>query len=575
MQSLTAKDLARLTPEERVIALQRAIELETLRIRCEGSLAGMFRFVWSVLEPGRELIWSWPLDLICRFLEDFSRRKFTRGIINLPPRGTKSLLVGVAYPLWVWIQAGVDSKYGGPGHQFLSLAHSQGLAVRDGEKARIVLESPKFAAIWGDRVQIQQGQNEKANYVLVGNGHRNSFGITAQFQGRGGDTILIDDPNDPEVVYSDVEREKVNESYQNKVPNRLNDRATGGIMIIMQRLQEQDLTGFVIKNGGLYHPTDNPGGWMHLVLPGEFLLDGEDGDVVNPAGQWGYADLRTELGEILYPERFPPHVMAQVIRDYGGKDTYGYSGQIQQRPFPPGGGIIKRQFWRRWPTDQPLPHCDHVFLSWDTAMSEREEKDRAYSAMTAWGVFFHEGMQATALLCLGAWWGRVGFPDLKILVREKEEFFGVDAHLIEAAVSGISLIQELKRTKTSKGQRIRLRGMRPRQLGDKSVRAHAASSAFQGGLIFLPTPAHTDSQQIHSGDLTWVKDLVDYVSKFPRGTPPCRDLTDTVTQAVIYFQRGYWISHPDDVEGDNYIGAAADAPEDEDDPPQTYLGVYG
>jgi len=561
--------LESLSKEQQLALLQIELDRRKRRIACEQSLSEFFKFVWEVLEPGRELKWGWSIDLMCRFLEDFSLRKFKRGIINIPPRGTKSLLVSVAFPLWVWIQSHREARYGGPGHQFLTLAHSDGLATRDAVKSRTVLESPEFQAMWGDRIQIRKGQNEKANYELNENGHRNSFGLQSMFMGRGGDTIIIDDPNDPEKVYSDTERANVIEAYTNKVVSRLNDRDNGGIIIIMQRLHELDLTGFVISAQGLYDPDTNPRGWMQLVLPMEYELDSPDDDdrPVNPAGKFGYEDPRCIPGELMMPERFPKDAVDYIAeKEYMGRDTYGYTGQFQQRPAPAAGGILKKNHWHKWPESLDLPYCDHVFLSWDTAFSEKDAKSAAYSAMTAWGVFYNEQMGSHALMLLGAWWDMASYPELKKLVREKEEFFNPDAHLIEKASSGHSLLQELKRTHTKRGKRVLLRAIKPRQLGDKVSRAHTASSLFAGGMVFVPSPAHVSgSRQINSDNLKWVKDVINYVGVFPNGAPPCKDITDTVTQAIIYLQRGWWVNHPDDEKGMNYVGSEDEVSvEDED-----------
>lgn len=555
-----------LSPEDQIILLEQSLQRDEKRAACEQSLAEFFRFVWSVLEPGRELSWNWTIDVMCQFLEDFSRRKFHRGIINIPPRGTKSLLVSVAYPLWVWIQPDREARYGGPGHQFLTLAHSQSLATRDSEKARIVLESPEFKALWGDRVKIQQGQNEKANYVLVGNGHRNSFGLTSKFMGRGGDTITIDDANDPENVYSDLERQNTIDSYRNKVVSRLNDRNVGGILVIMQRLHEMDLTGYLLQSEGHYHPELNPRGWMQLVIPMEFEVDDPDSEFpVNPAGEFGYKDPRTEPGELMWPERFPlDQVEHTAEKEYGGRDSYAYSGQFQQRPAPAAGGIIKKHYWQRWPENEELPHCPHVFLSWDTAFSEKDSKHAAFSAMTAWGVFYHEQRETYALMVLGCWYGRASYPELKKVVKEQEEFFEPHAHLIEKAASGHSLLQDLRRAHTPKGRRVLIRSMKPRQLGDKETRAHVASGTFHGGLVYVPTPKHVNAKQVKGEDLGWVKKLIDAVAVFPNGAPPSADITDTVTQAIIYLQQGWWINHPDDEAGMNYVGAEPDQAEDDE-----------
>lgn len=508
---------------------------------------------WRVLEPGRELQWNWSVQLICRFLEAFARREFHRGIINIPPRGMKSTLVSVCYQVWVWIQPPKKHRFLGPYHQFLCLSNADDLVLRDASKARDLIESEWFKSHWGDRVHLMQDQTEKKFYRNNWNGHRNSKSITGRLTGKGGDTILIDDPHDAEGAMSDAERAQVIEAYGGKVTSRLNDQVNGGIMLIMQRLHEADLAGYVIDKDGLYSADDNPRGWMKLCLPMEYELDEKDKTPVNPAGKYGFRDMRTEPNELLWKDRFPFDVVRKLESDL---TEYKAAGQLQQRPSPRGGGILKKSWWKIWPDDKQLPLCDHVFCSWDTAYTEKDMETGSYSVRTVWGVFWDEPAQQYALILSGSWWDRVGYPELRKKAQEDTLALKPDAHLIEKKASGQSLIQDLRRA--GKGaRRLRIRTYSPDR--DKIARAHAASNTFSAGLIYAPNKA-------------WAHQVIDHCATFPAGAPPCSDITDTVTQAVVYLTHRWWVTHPDDVEDD--VPTVPDWYEDEDEPTMQ-RGVYG
>jgi predicted phage terminase large subunit-like protein len=539
LQGLDPTDLEWLGAfKEEVLSLADAEE----KALCEHSLAEFVKAAWKVLLPGRRMDWGWHLDGLCRALEAFQARKFRRLVVNVPPRSMKSLIVNVFYPLWVWIRD-EEATFGGAGHQFLTISHNQKLAVRDAANTRTILKSPWFQKHWGDRVQIVQGQDEKIRYSLTGGGHRNIGSMDSNITGENADTVIVDDPHSAKGAESDADREAATFKYENEISTRTNDRRWSGFILIMQRLHQLDMTGQWIQMYGLYHPTDNPAGVMHLVFPMEYELDDPGRTPVNPAGQWGYEDPRTVAGEVLWPVRVPKEeVLADILAhspsNSDGKreidrDTPYYNGQLQQRPSPKGGGVFKKTWWRKWKKDRP-PVCDHVFASWDTAFSESDARKNAFSACTIWGIFsppraapgeFH-------LFLLGAWYGQVGYPDLKAKAVwvQSTDGFNVDAHFIEKKASGISLIQDLKLS-THKEKGLRIRSIVPDK--DKLTRAYAATGTFHDGMVWYP-------------DTKWAHDIIDKIATYPKGAPPCADLVDTLSQAIVYLRRGFWVSHPDD-----------------------------
>jgi len=277
------------------------------------------------------------------------------------------------------------------------------------------------------------------------------------------------------------------------------------------------------------------------------------------------ADPRTKYGECIFPKLFPPEVIAEKKEDLG---TYGSAGQLDQEPTPLTGGILKSPWWRIWPDDKPLPRILHTFASWDTAFSERDVEAAAYSACTVWGVWLDETdvprdydpkskMPAGRhkLLLLRRWYGRVDYDDLLDAAREIEKAKltkDSDAHLIEKKASGQSMLQSLRRR-----CRVRIIAYDPRVDGggDKVARAYGASRAFNyrviettrgpDGLLTKEEGKRTDGL-VYIPNKPWALEVRDKVSEFPMTDALGKDITDTVTQAVNYLQRGWWIQHPDE-----------------------------
>ena len=549
------------------LAVRRARSLQRKREALQSDFGAFVQWAWHILEPGRALRWNWSIELICRFLSDFAFRKFRRGIINVPPRNMKSILVSVCYPVWVWIHEAEKLKadgvaaaeFVGAYHQFLCLSNSDPLALRDASQARNLIEHPDFVELFGHLVEIPKGQNEKSYYRNASNGHRVSQAIRGTLTGKGGDSILIDDPHDAEKAQSDADRQAVLDAYAGKVTSRLNDQANGGILLIMQRVHGGDLVDFVTKKDGLWSE-DNPGGWVHLVLPMEFELDEPKraNGIINPAKTLGYHDPRRKSGELLWPERFPHDAVRRLESDLRATSgVYGASCQLQQRPAPSEGGILRKSYWRRWPDDKPLPVCEHVFLSWDTAYTEADQKRAAYSARTAWGVFWDEQAQAYALILLHGWAEQVPYPDLRKKAQDDTQQFEPDAHLIEKKASGISLVQDLRRA-GKRGRRVRLRAYMPDR--DKIARAHASTATFSAGLVWAP-------------NRQWAEKVIEACGLFPNGAPPSADYTDTVTQAVLYLPRGWGVEHPDDKDDEAIVGG--EYRDEDDDEVRTNAGFYG
>lgn len=485
---------------------------------CEKSLAYFTRTFWDVIEPGTKLAWNWHIKVICGYLEEFAKGNLpnNRLIINVPPGALKSVLVSVMLPAWIWATR--------PEERILTISNEQGLAIRDAIRMKQIVLSPLYQSLWPLKMQLDQ--NEKLLYANEKRGFRQALGVTASVTGKRGSLLILDDLLDAKQAFSDVIRQSVNDTWDQALTTRVNDPVHSKVVLIMQRLHEEDLTGHLLKKSAVK--------WTHLRIPMLYLghptFDGKD------IGRPDLVDERTKTNELLFKDRFTKAVVLQYKEDLG---EYGFAGQMQQDPLPSGGGILKSHWWRIWPDDIARPKMLHIFHSWDTAFTDKDLKENAYSARTRWGIFWHEERERYCIMALGMWFDRVGYDELRAKVKADDKQYDPDINVIENKATGISLLQDLR--KASPG---RFRSYTPGRGEDKVSRAHSVSPILQAGLVYAPNKAWAIGCPEKK-----ITGLIEYVAKFPAGAAPTPDLTDTLTQALIYLRRNGWIgAHPDDKE---------------------------
>ena len=288
-----------------------------IRFRCQ-RLAGFVREAWHVLEPNTPLVWGWHLDALCAHLEAISRGEFNLLLVNIPPGTMKSLIVSVFWPAWEW------GPLNRPSLTYLTTAYKDEISTRDARKMRDLVASEWFQHLWPHVVMTRLAETSSAN---AARGTRESMAFKNLTGGRG-DRVIIDDPHSTESAESDLERATAIRVFRESVPSRINDPKTSAIVVIMQRLNEGDVSGTILKLGLPY---------VHLNLPMEFEADNRCTTRI------GFTDPRTFDGELLFPERFPPEWIKQQ-KDVVG--PYAWAGQYQQRPVPRSGGMFKRENFR-------------------------------------------------------------------------------------------------------------------------------------------------------------------------------------------------------------------------------------
>ena len=468
-------------------------------VKCERSLAEFTKQAWHIIEPGTPLMWNWHLDTLCGYLEATMDKHvhLTRLIINIPPGSLKSVLVSVMFPAWMWIK--------NPSKRVLGVSNSQDLAIRDSRRTKQIITDEWFTDQWP--LELQADQSAKTNYENSRGGFRVSLGITANITGKRGDVVLMDDPHDASTAQSDLIRQGVLDIYDTKLSTRVNSQQHSVIILIMQRLHAQDLTGHLL----LKKKTK----WTHVVMPmhydKSFTFDaGKD------IGRPELNDPRVD-DELLFPDLFPQDVVEKLEEDMG---TYASAGQLEQRPSPKGGGILRQAWFRILDPTAELPTCDHIFISCDTAYSEKDMKTNSFSAFTTWGVFWNQAQQRDCILLLDVWFGQVDYPELRRHAHKMDKDKKPDVWLIEKKASGQSLIQDLKQA------RVPIRTYNPDR--DKVARAYSVTAMLEQGMIYIP-------------DRKWAHQFVAYLSSFPNGEPISNDYTDTFTQALIYISSGLYV----------------------------------
>lgn len=495
-------------------------------LKAEISLYEFFKQAWPHIEGAKEFVHGKHIEVICEHLELVANRQIKKLLINLPPRFSKSSLISIAFPAWVWIR--------NPSERFLCSSYALQLANRDSRYCRTLIQSPWYQARWSNRYQLLKDQNTKGRFDNTHKGYRIATSSKSAATGEGGSILITDDGNNVKDCQSEIDREGRIEWWSQIWSTRLNDKKNDCMIVVQQRTHERDISGFILNN-------DINNDWVKLILPMEFEFSRKSRTVILPSTNGKlWEDWRTEEGQLLWPERIGNKEIEEAKNILGG---YGYAGQYQQRPSPAEGGIIKKS-WFQWWKDAVPPQIEFVMQSWDTALTAKEMS--AYSACTTWGVFYDQNYIENVVL-LSMWRGRVEYPELREIAKrlyfdyrdtgkERNPLFKgrpVDMCLIEAKASGDPLIQDL----TAAG--IRAIPFVPNKYGDKIQRVRLITPLIEGGRVWLPARAPK-----YDTLLPYADEFLESVACFPNAES--RDLVDTMAQALLKLKDGKFVLNPKD-----------------------------
>ena len=472
------RQLEFLTTERERFANMTADEERLAAIRAEAGRnpASFFRAAWPVLEPGKDLEWSWHYDLIGEYLQAAFLRQIRRLIINLPPRTAKTTESTICFPAWVWTKQ--------PGMRFLTASHSSGLSGDHSAARRRLIESRWYQSLWP--LNFTRDTNRRDQYRNTAQGEMIATSVgSSEALGKGGDILMVDDAMNPAEARSAAKIKELHDWFPNVFRQRLNDPATGVIIVIEQRSGENDLTGWLLKN--------EPNQWQHVVVPLEAPVRKEYSFPIS-----GKVHVR-EPGDVLQPRRHTTEVIANRkihVRTFATQD--------QQQPARESGIIFLREWWKFRGTMRAS--YDVIITSWDFAVEGNADSD--YNA----GVCL--GRCGADIDVIDVFAKRLPFPQQQqALATFAWKHSYATRHLVEKKANGPAIIASLK-SKVSG-----LIAVEPQ--GSKEQRADAATPECEAGNIYLV-----------EGE--WNHEFIEELAIFPNGAND--DRVDAFAQGINWLR---------------------------------------
>lgn len=443
------------------------------------NLAAFTKRAWSEIDP-EPLVWNWHMDAVCDHLEAVTRGDIQQLIINIPPGHSKSMLTSVMWPAWVWARK--------PEWKALFSSNEMGLVSRDMTKRRLLMESDWYRGWFRSTVtspfaikgwDFADDQNTKTYYRNTRLGEFTGVSV-GQGTGKRGDCLVIDDPiNADDADVSDVERENVIRWKTQTMSTRFNNPEKAQQVLIMQRLHEDDLTGYLLKVERNL--------WQHLCLMTRF--EGERRSrTFDMKGRLFFEDPRKTEGELLFPKMYPETALKKLETGLNGLGRYGFAGQHQQRPTPAKGGILEREWFNnRWrlasQPEVPGLNCRLLPMQFDmyAMFTDAAFKKTTDSDLVAIGLW---GLKGPDIFLLDLAWERMTFTDtLTALVDMRNKWTRpphvfVSGVYVEDKANGSAIMDSLKAT---------VPGIVPIEPdGGKEARIMASAPFWRAGNIWLP-----------------------------------------------------------------------------------------
>jgi len=440
---------------------------------------------WYFEEVKKEtFIPNWHHESIANVLYKIYNGELKHVVITIPPRYTKTELVVKAFVAWT-LAKNRKSK-------FIHLSYSDDLALDNSSNIRELIQSDEFQAIWPMKLKSDSQSKKKwfnldggGVYATATGGQITGFGAGAidstSFQG----AIIIDDPLKPDDARSDIVRMRINERFNNTIKSRTNSKNTP-IIVIQQRIHEDDMAGFLLTGGSEYK-------FHHLNLP-----------AINEDGPSEY-DPR-QAGEALWPMK---HDVNQ-LRAMEAKSPMVFAGQYQQRPAPLEGNIIKQDQINYY---VDLPKTVTYFIhSWDFTFKQSSTSD--YVVGTVWG----RTTDKTDFYLIDLIRAKMSFTDslsaIKHLATKHSNYHAI---LVEEKANGAAIIDSLRREVN------RIIAINPTE--SKEARFEAVAPIFAGGNVYLP----------HKTIAPWVELFVQEVITFPNAKHD--DQCDSMSQALNFLDQ--------------------------------------
>lgn len=464
--------------EERLRLELRLTQLEA-QDRSRKNFLDFVRYVWP------EAILGEHHKRMAAAFDRIANGTLKRLIVNMPPRHTKSEFASYLLPAFL---LGRD-----PRSQVIEATHTAELAVKFGRKVRDLVDDERYRELFPD-VALKADSKAAGRWDTNKGGTYFAVGVGGAMTGRGADILIVDDPHTEGDAASELALDNAWDWYQGGPRTRL--QPGGAIVVVMTRWGTKDLTARLLK-AQKSHRADK---WEVIEFP-----------AILPSGR------------PLWPEYWK---LDELLAVKASLSVQKWNALYQQQPTNDEGAILKREWWRVWPHDDP-PVVNYIIQSMDTAYSKKETAD--FSVITTWGVFWPDEDSGANIILLDVKKGRWDFPELKRVAKEQYEYWQPDNVLIEAKATGVSLQQELRRMSIP----VTMYSPGGRKAGtDKISRANAVAPMFEAGMVWAP-------------DTDWAEQLVEECAAFPNGDND--DQVDSTVQAMMRFRQGNFVALKTDV----------------------------
>ncbi len=390
---------------------------------------------------------NWHIDAIAHELDLTRSGANRRLIVTMPPRHLKSTTASIAWVAWM---LGLN-----PALRFITVSYGAELAEKQGRDTIKILDDPMVRRAFP---QLHLTRRSAMDFETSQGGGRLSTSLGGTLTGRGADFIIIDDPTKSKDAASQAVRESDKAWLLNTLMTRLNDLATGVIILVMQRLHEGDLVGVLQERGG----------WKELKLPAiapqdERIAIGPDRSYLRRAGQ------------ALHPARQPLATLEQQRHEMGSAN---FAAQYLQEPVPAAGNLVRAEWLGSYgPAHDFAASPGRIIQSWDTASKDSIDND--------WSVCITAYVHRRQVYILDVFRRKLLFPDLLRHVIRLAREHCADKLLVEDLSSGMQLIQSLRSTAPDRVPR----PLPQKPEGDKISRLAGVSAMIEAGQLLLPTDA--------------------------------------------------------------------------------------
>ncbi|KAF8818499.1 phage terminase large subunit [Rickettsia endosymbiont of Cardiosporidium cionae] len=426
--------------------------------------------VFSTINPCNEYFSNWHIELIADYLELVRFNKINRLIINIPPRHLKSLCVSVAFPAWLLGH--------NPGCRIMAASYSSVLSTKHSVDTRFILLSDWYKNLFTNTI-LSKTHNQKSKFLTNQNGFRFATSVGGSATGEGGDVLIIDDPHNPVHINSQKARNKVIDWFENTFATRLNNKNTGAIILVMQRLHQNDLAGYLLSSGS----------WELLKIP--IIAQKDIAFSVNNK-KYEY-----KKGEILNSKLDNSSTLKKLEGEIG---VANYHSQYLQEPLVEDYSILSKSDITLYSV---VPDgFEYFVLSWDTAI--KISKDADFTVCTCWGIYNNHYYLVDLIR------EKMTYPVLKLNIEKQSKKYMPKYILIEDKASGQSVIQDLMLDGLHN-----IRAIKP--INDKITRFTLVAPMFRAGQVLIPEKSRYSLVVLN--ELTTFPhskhdDIVDSVSQF-------------------------------------------------------------